>query len=158
MSTTFTVVPVRTSETDVALIVELHKDYVQRREKLNDRRAARNGFYMVFLTSLLAGLVLVQRTPFAGHPAWVVLPALVGAILCGFWYWNLHIIEERVRTIYAVLREMERSLPYRPYTREVQLMAASGPRSPMGIIYVEKLAPVVLCSAFLAVVTLAFLL
>lgn len=147
-----------TSEADVKLIAELHKDYVQRREKLNDRRATRNSFYMVFLTSLLVGLILTQRAPLPGHPAWVVLPGLVGAILCALWYWNLHVIEERVGAIYVVLQEMEQRLPYRPYTRETQILGSSGPRSVVGIIFAEKLAPILLCSAFLTVIVLAYLL
>ena len=145
-------VPAGTEDDDRRLLptIEIYKNYDQRRESLNDRRATRNTFYMVFLTSLLTAIVIAQAMNRAVAPGYLHLTDLVGAAFCVLWFWNLSLIQQRIQIMHAVLRRLEEGFPVRPYWDELDQIKARHAKGAVAIIRVEKLSPVVLGLAFVA--------
>lgn len=120
---------------------------------MNDRRSARNTFYMVFLTSLLAGILVA---PDKVSPRAVLLGAAVGVVLCVVWYWNLAVISQRILIIYRGLCELEQKLPVKPYSTELERLNGIEKMGAVKIIAIEKLSPLALGVAFAMAVVITF--
>lgn len=119
---------------DDTIVLNQYRLYVDTAERVSDRRATVNRFYVTIQTSLLAALAIVGGYKlFTQEPAQaaqvttfldqvqtpvVLIAAVLGIALCLIWRNNLKAFSTLNTAKFAIILEMEKSLPFQPFGRE----------------------------------------
>jgi hypothetical protein len=104
-------------------ILEQYKLYVEMADRASARRLAANSFFVTVNAAILgiAGAVLAREgsslSPFPYWPA-----SLAGAILCWAWLRIIRSYRGLNTAKFAVINEIEKRLPIRPYSAEWEAM------------------------------------
>lgn len=103
-------------------IVEQYKLVYQSIEHVNGKRASQNRFYLTISGVILSGLfLLIKEGLFQSNIIGLLI--LVPAIIINYiWYKSIKAGRFLVYTRWIVLREMEKKLPIRPFSRIWELM------------------------------------
>lgn len=105
-------------------LLEQYKLFVEMADRISQRRAQTNAFYI----SILAGIVgiltfLGDKMPLTDIPSGILLlVGFLGVILCISWGVNIHTHKQLSSGKFKVIHEMEKNLPYPCYDREWELL------------------------------------
>ena len=106
-------------EKKIEILLEQYKLYVQMADNVSARRTQANAFYITVLSGLLAVLSLaIQSVPTQAQNTVFLAVALLGIVLCYIWYVNIRSYQQLNTGKFAVIHEIEQSLPYAGYERE----------------------------------------
>jgi len=128
----------------VRLLLEQYKLYVQMADKISDRRADANKFFISLLTGLLALLsaVVALRTPATIQSAVLFTVAILGIVLCIIWWFIIHSYKQLNTGKFKVVHEMEKKLPYACYDREWEVLGRGEDRAKyLPLTHVEQYVP-----------------
>lgn len=139
------------SDSSKDLVLQIYINYDLHRENLNERRSARNNFFVGFLSVLLTTMLALNYSQGSSNvdPKFFVIMSMVGLSFCVVWYFNLATISERIDSIYKNIIEIEKNFPVRPYTMEVEMLKSSSRYGHLKIIAIEKAAPLVIGAGFI---------
>ncbi len=104
---------------DIPSLLQQYRAFIDSREKLSDRRADTNKFFITLITGLFALLSLVARfgtsdaTALPGPFVWPI--GVIGILLCYVWYATLITYDVRLDSRREVIINVERHLPYQMY-------------------------------------------
>jgi hypothetical protein len=134
------------------LLLEQYKLYVKIADKISERRATTNTFYISLLTALLA---LLSITSVKGTFVTIqnfLLPgvAFLGLVLCGVWFINLYSYRQLNSGKFSVIHEMEQQLPYHCYAREWEILGRGREtKKYLPLTHVEQFVPILLAIPYL---------
>lgn len=132
-------------DTDTAKLLEQYKLYVQMADKISDRRADANKFFISLLTGLLALLsVAIQfRGAAALQQAAPLIVGVVGILLCYTWYVTLRSYKQLNSGKFEVIRRVEKQLPFSFYDVEWNILEqGKNPKVYTPLTHVERYIPV----------------
>jgi hypothetical protein len=132
----------------IQLLLDQYKAYLGDLGNIGTRYTTANGFYVSVVSALLAILALGKRGEALAKIdvlLYIVIP-IFACLLCMIWRESMKSYSSLFQRKFEVLREMERRLPFQPFTREETL-----PRSGRRMIKNDEWIPVILAAPFAAV-------
>lgn len=102
-----------------AHLLEQYKLFVCLTDKTSERRLSTNNFFLALNSALITamGLAFPQLREKVGDK-WFILVSLLGMVLCVCWYHLIRSYRCLNEGRFAVIHEIEKSLPIKPYTAE----------------------------------------
>ncbi len=112
----------------------LYKLYLETAEKVSDRRAQANAWMLSVNSAIVAlyGYLEGGEGP-KGHQAWPLAIPLAGVLVCLTWAALLVSYRKLNRAKFAVLHEIEATLPLQPFKREQDIYQTLG-RRPLSLV------------------------
>lgn len=111
-------------ERDHSTLLEQYKLYVLLADKVSDRRADANKFFISLLTGLLALLSAVTgfKPATAIESALLLVVAILGVLLCYVWFVTIRSYGQLNSGKFKVIYEVEKRLAFRFYEREWEVL------------------------------------
>ncbi len=105
-------------------LLEQYKLYVEMADRISNRRAQTNRFYISLLSGLLAVLsIVVGRNVFSDFQTIVFMAvAILGLALCVLWDVNIRSYRQLNSGKFKVIHEMEQYLPFPCYDKEWEIL------------------------------------
>ncbi len=105
-------------------LLEQYKLYVEMADRVSNRRAQTNRFYISLLSGLLALLsIVVGRNIFSDFQTIVFsVISVLGLTLCALWNINIRSYRQLNSGKFKVIHEMEQHLPFPCYDREWEIL------------------------------------
>jgi hypothetical protein len=109
---------------NASTLLEQYKLYVQMADKVSDRRAEANKFFISLLTGLLALLSVVVglKITSAIQSSVLLVVAILGVLLCYVWFVTIRSYGQLNSGKFKVIYEVEKRLAFRFYEREWELL------------------------------------
>ena len=106
------------------MLLDQYKLYVQLADKISDRRADANRFFISLLTGLLALLsaIVGLKTATAIQGSVLFTVAILGVLLCYVWFIIIRSYSQLNSGKFKVIQEVERHLAFRFYEREWEVL------------------------------------
>lgn len=105
----------------VSLAFEQYKLYVELTDRISERRQTANSFFVGVNTGIVALLgFLGPDRQFVRAERVYFLISVAGVVLCLLWYRIIRSYRDLNTARFAIIHEMEETLPFRPYTAEWQ--------------------------------------
>jgi hypothetical protein len=96
-------------------ILEQYRMYVEMADRISERRAGANTFFLTLNTSVLTILGAVRAALPADHPSWLAIP-LAGLLAeCAAWFYLVRSYRQLNSAKYRVVGALEKRLPASPY-------------------------------------------
>lgn len=139
--------------------LELYKLTVEMADRVSARRATVNSFFFTLNAALVAAIGFAQPSDAAsgGRDSFgLIYMSAAGIVLAAAWWVMLRSFRDLNRAKFAVIGEMEKSLPVEPFNREWAVLK-SDPVKPWQRRYaelstVERVVPVVFAAIYLAAI------
>jgi hypothetical protein len=105
-------------------LLEQYKLYVEMADRISNRRAQTNRFYISLLSGLLALLsIIVGRNIFSDFQTIMFsVISVLGLTLCALWNINIRSYRQLNSGKFKVVHEMEQHLPFPCYSREWEIL------------------------------------
>lgn len=133
-------------------LLDQYKLYVEMADKISERRANANSFFLTVITALISivGIVSGFGTQAIGvFSFWITIVSIVGLILCYSWYRILESYRQLNSGKFKVIHEVEKKLPLALYHGEwIMLGQGSDPKLYHPLTYVEKWVPTLFAMLF----------
>ena len=131
----------------------LYRDYVSSAHDISRRRQTANTFFLTINTALF-GLMDVKKGFIDGELVWMV--SLAAIVFCIAWQAMINSYASLNSAKFAVINEIEKRLPLRPYWAEWQVKAAREGDTKSTLTRVEKNIPYIFIALHvIAIVTRA---
>lgn len=130
--------------------LEIYKLFVEMADRISQRRDRANSFFLTLNTGLvgLAGYVSAEEIP--GPP--MALLALAGMVLSYLWFRILRSYRGINSAKFAVIHEIERQLPLRPYDAEWEAVGrGEDPERYRALTHIEGRVPWIFLFLYVAV-------
>lgn len=139
-------------------LLDQYKLYVEMADKISERRANANSFFLTVITALISIVGIVSgfgTQAISVFSFWITTVSIVGLILCYSWYRILESYRQLNSGKFKVIHEIEKKLPLALYHGEwIMLGQGSDPKLYRPLTHVEKWVPTLF--AMLFAVTLVF--
>jgi hypothetical protein len=96
----------------------MFKLLVEMADRVSQRRQANNNFYLSVNTAIVGASAYLTASLGARHPAIVI--SIAGIIICIAWAWSIQSYKTLNGAKFAVIQDLEKLLPYQPFTDEWQ--------------------------------------
>jgi len=105
-------------------LLEQYKSYAEMASIASQRRDQANRFYILLLSGVFALLsILIQMGVIQGNQYVLFLAfAILGLAICVLWFFSITSYGKLSKAKYDTLRDMEKSLPYRCYHEEWEIL------------------------------------
>jgi len=136
-------------------LIEQYKLYVEMADKISERRANANSFFLTVITALISiiGLISGFGTQTVNvFNFWIIVVPIVGLILCYSWYRIIESYRKLNSGKFKVIHEIERKLPLALYHGE-WIMLGQGNNSQLyrPLTHVEKWVPMMFALLLVAI-------
>ncbi len=135
-----------------ATVLEQYKLYVEMADRVSQRRALANTFFLSLNTAIFTLLGVVWRGSPAGEPWWMLIPlvALLGE--CFAWYYVVRSYRQLNAAKYEVVGALEERLPASPYWRAEWWALGEGkdPRRYWPLSHIEQWIPALFAATYIA--------
>jgi hypothetical protein len=136
-------------------IFEQYKLYVEMADRISQRRAQTNQFYITILSALAVILSLVVSNHLYSKILYLVILviAIVGMLLCIIWYFNIESYKQLNTGKFRVIHEMESLLPFAAYRREWEILGEGKKRKTyFPLTHVEKYLPLIMAGLYILLI------
>ncbi|MCK5602271.1 hypothetical protein KAR91_10390 [Candidatus Pacearchaeota archaeon] len=137
-------------------LVEQYRTYVEMADRISERRANANSFFLTVITVLVSVMAIVhgfgtQTEDILG--SWLIIVSIIGVILCYGWYRILESYRQLNSGKFKVIHIIEKRLPIAAFRCE-WLALGEGKRPDIyhPLTNVEKRVPVVFAILFIALI------
>jgi hypothetical protein len=136
-------------------LLDQYKLYVEMADKVSARRADSNQFYVKVLSALLAIIALAAKLPLGNSSAQIqkitnLAIIMLALVLCAVWYVNIESYRQLNSGKFAIIHEMEKTLPFPCYDAEWdQLKRGANRKFYLPLTHVERYVPGILAVPFL---------
>jgi len=126
--------------------LEQYKLYVEMADRVSERRAQTNRFYVSLLSGLLALISILRGNVLSElQTAVFVAVAILGLLLCILWYINIRSYRQLNSGKYKIIHEMEQRLPFPCYNKEWEILGkGKSGESYLKLTRVEQYVPIIL--------------
>ena len=101
------------------IMFEQYKLYSEQKEKFVDRSFITNKFYLVLLLLVILAMFLTKDCSFVYGISSLFVFSAAGLAICLLWWINVDSYNVLIKVkLSKVLEDMEKSLPFKPYTKE----------------------------------------
>lgn len=132
-------------------LLEQYKLYVEMADRISQRRAMANTFFLSLNTGIFALIGLVLGAPPVGREAWLAVPvtALLGG--CFAWYYLVRSYRQLNTAKYEVVGALEERLPASPYWRAEWWALGEGkdPKRYWPVSHIEQWLPILFAATYL---------
>jgi len=139
-------------------LFEQYKLYVEMADRISQRRAQTNQFYITILSALVIILSFIVGNHLYSkilHLV-IVVVAVVGMLLCIIWYYNIESYKQLNSGKFKVIHEMEATLPYAAYKREWEILGeGKKKRTYFPLTHIEKYLPLVMAGLYILLIACA---
>jgi hypothetical protein len=128
-------------------LFEQYKLYVEMADRISQRRAQTNQFYLTVLSALIVILSFIISNHLYQNLLNIVIfvVGFVGIVLCIIWHYNIQSYKQLNTGKFAVIHEMEEMLPYAPYKREWEFLSQGQDKKIyFPLTHVEKYLPLIM--------------
>ena len=131
-------------------IIEQYKLYVEMADRVSDRRAKANQFYMALLSGLLVVVSFVvnkdNQSAFVDYQEIIFLAiGILGLLICFIWNINIRSYRQLNTAKFKVIHELEEKLAYAGYTREWEFLGKGAEaKKYLQLTRVEAWVPIIL--------------
>ncbi|MFX0170460.1 MAG: hypothetical protein ACFE9L_00940 [Candidatus Hodarchaeota archaeon] len=142
-------------ENEKDLIFKQYRLYVEMADHLSSRRATANGFFLTFISILLAAIgIIIQIELYL----FLIPCAITGIIIAVFWFTLINRYREYNKAKFKVINKIEEKLPVKGFTTEWELvnLRKKGFIS-LHLTDVEKYVPLLLVGVFTLILIVALL-
>ena len=140
-----------TSEDGQKILFEQYKLYVEMADRISQRRAQTNQFYIAILSALVVILSFVVSNHLYSKILNLVflVVAIVGILLCIIWFYNIQSYKQLNSGKFKVIHEMEVILPFPAYKREWEILGEGKKKKTyFPLTHVEKYLPLIIAGLF----------
>ena len=144
--------PSECEETNSAYLLEQYKLYVEMADRVSQRREQSNRFYAGLLASMIALMAVLARLDISNDDWAIVIlcGGLFGCFLSVVWLVNIRSYRVLSTAKFAVINELEESLPAQGYSKEWALLRPSdGSAKYFQLTRIEQFVPVMMFLLFL---------
>ncbi len=99
------------------VLFEQYKLYVEMTDRISQRRALANTFFLSLNTGVFALIATLWDKPPTGREAWLVIPVIALLSECFAWYYVVRSYRQLNTAKYEVVGALEERLPASPYWR-----------------------------------------
>jgi hypothetical protein len=122
--------------------LEIYKAYLEMADRISERRAKANSFFLAVNTGIAAVLARDALGGAAHADALEVLVPIAGGVLCYLWYRIIRSYRDLNSAKFKVVHAIERQLPLRPYDAEWEAVdRGQNPKLYLPFTHVEILMP-----------------
>jgi len=122
-------------------LLEQYKLYVEMADRISQRRAVANTYFLSLNSAILAFVGYIPSTENSSH---VWLLALAGCILAIFWHDLINSYRNLSSAKWRVVNDIEKQLPIKPYSDEWEIaQKGKNPKLYRPITHIEKRVPVI---------------
>jgi|SRR5208283_2558055 len=128
-------------------LFEQYKLYVEMADRISQRRAQTNQFYLTVLSALAVILSLVVSNHLYQNLLNIVIfvVGFVGILFCIFWHYNIQSYNQLNTGKFKVIHEMEAMLPFAAYKREWEILGEGKDKKIyFPLTHVEKYLPLIM--------------
>ena len=142
-------------------LLEQYKLYVEMANKISERRANANSFFLTVITALISIVGVVSG--FGSQTVnvfsfWITTISVVGLILCYSWYRIIESYRQLNSGKFKVIHEIEKKLPLALYHGEwIVLGQGSNPKLYRPLTHVEEWIPMLFALLFIAILLLGLI-
>ncbi len=138
-------------------LLDQYKLYVEMADKISERRANANSFFLTVITALISIVGIVSgfgTQAISVFSFWITTVSIVGLILCYSWYRILESYRQLNSGKFKVIHEIEKKLPLALYHGE-WIMLGQGNNSQLyrPLTHVEKWVPIMFALLLAAIIT-----
>lgn len=137
---------------DAAAVLEQYKLYVEMADRVSQRRALANTFFLSLNTAVFTLLGVVWPSRPTGQPGWLLIPlvALLGE--CFAWYYIVRSYRQLNAAKYEVVGALEERLPASPYWRAEWWALGEGkdPHRYWPLSHIEQWIPLLFATTYIA--------
>lgn len=129
------------------VLLEQYKLYVEMADRVSQRRAESNRFYMTILSSILVVLsIVIEKQIFSEYQLIMfALISILGLMLSLIWYANIRSYSQLNSGKFAVINDMEKGLPYMCFKKEWELLGEGlEAKKYRQLTRVEKYVPIII--------------
>lgn len=134
------------NERNQSLILEQYKIYVESANLTSNLRSQANTYFLTVNTILISFLVgILQFSIQTNFFYWIIFACLAGILLCFSWFFLIRSYRSLNSGRFAVIHELEKSLPARIYSREWEIIVTKIPPKKSKYIrqtYIEQIIPI----------------
>jgi len=133
-------------------LLEQYKLYVEMADRISNRRAQANRFYISLLSGLLALLsIVVSREIFSDFQTIAFMAvAILGLALCFLWNVNIRSYRQLNSGKFKVIHEMEQYLPFPCYDKEWMILGkGKESKTYLKLTRVEQYVPLILAVPYI---------
>jgi hypothetical protein len=132
-------------------VLEQYKLYVEMADRISQRRALANTFFVSLNTGVLTLIAALWDKPPGGHVGWLAVPATVLMAECFAWYYIVRSYRQLNSAKYEVVGALEERLPASPYWRAEWWALGEGkdPSRYWPISHIEQWLPVLFAATYL---------
>lgn len=138
------------ASTDLQLLIEQYKLYVEMADRVSSRRTLANTFFLTLNTVIFAAIGVFWKTP-PRASAWLgVFPLAVLILQCLVWYWIIRSYRQLNAGKWAVVGALEKRLPASPWwsAEWVALGEGRDPTRYWPLTHVEQWVPLLFSAAY----------
>jgi hypothetical protein len=110
-------------------LLEQYRIYVEMADKISERRATANNFFLSvngFLLSVLGILPQFTTTLAEFNLVWVPVVAVAGMVFCRTWIQSIRNYAKLNEVKFTIIGEIEKKLPVKPYLTEWEYLPRDG--------------------------------
>jgi hypothetical protein len=135
-----------------AAVLEQYKIYVEMADRVSQRRALANTFFVSLNTAIFTVIGVFWENPPAGQPWWLVIPLLALLGECFAWYYLVRSYRLLNAAKYEVVGALEERLPASPYWRAEWWALGEGkdPTRYWPLSHIEQWIPVLFVAVYVA--------
>jgi hypothetical protein len=142
--------PTPKADRDVAL--EQYKLYVELTDRVSQRRALANTFFLTLNTAIMTAIGVFWNEQ-AGEVSdqWLIFPLVALLTQCLTWYWTIRSYRQLNRVKWAVVGALESRLPASPWWRAewAALDKGQNPARYWPLTHIEQTVPLVFAATYL---------
>ncbi len=139
-------------------LTEQYKLYVEMADRVSQRRAQTNEFYLTVISALIVILSFIISNHLYQNLLDIVILVIgfIGILLCIVWYFNIQAYKQLNTGKFEVIHEMENMLPYSPYKREWEILKKGQDKSVyFPLTHIEKYLPLIMALLFVILIVCA---
>jgi cbb3-type cytochrome oxidase subunit 3 len=139
-------------------LFEQYKLYIEMADRISQRRAQTNQFYLTVLSALVVILSFVVSNHLYQNFLNIVIfvIAFIGILLCIIWYYHVQSYKQHNKGKFAVIHEMEAMLPFAVYKREWEILGEGKDKKIyLPFTHVEKYLPFIMAMLYIFLIICA---
>lgn len=111
-------------ELNLKILFEQYKLYVEMADRISQRRAQTNQFYITVLSALFVILSLIVSNGLYQNLLYIIVSVIagIGIILCIVWFKNIKSYKQLTSGKFLVIHQMEEKLPFDAYKKEWEIL------------------------------------
>lgn len=134
---------------NIDFIFKQYEICVDMADKISQRRGISNHFYSALLLAFVSAIALIFKDSLYESAGLIIILSLLGIAFSVIWILNIKSYKTLNKSKFKVIFEMEKLLPYNPYSKEWDYIAEENKY--IRLTKIETLVPTIFIMAFVLI-------